>query len=136
QYLEEADQLADRIVMVDHGRVIAEGTANELKAQLGGERLEIAVAPGSDLTEAERNLRQVAGQEAEADDAVTIDPYSHHLTIPFSQGARGLAEVVRLFDASGIEITDLALRRPTLDEVFLTLTGRPAEEGPDQEQAA
>jgi len=136
QYLEEADQLADRIVMVDHGKVIAEGTANELKSQLGGERLEIAVAPGTDLALAERSLLQVAGSAAEDEGGVTVDPYSHHLTVAFGQGAKGLAEVVRQFDAAGLEITDLALRRPTLDEVFLTLTGKPVEETAEGERAA
>jgi ABC-2 type transport system ATP-binding protein len=106
QYLEEADQLADRIVMVDHGKVIAEGTANELKSQLGGERLEIAVAPGTDLAVAERSLLRVAGSAAEEDGGVTVDPYSHHLTVAFGQGARA-------WPRSCGNSTLLALKLPT-----------------------
>jgi len=128
QYLEEADQLADQIVVVDHGKVIAEGTADELKTQLGGERLAISVPQGSDLNLAERTLLRVAGPEAEQDGGVQIDLHAHQLTVPFASGARGLAEAVRQFDAAGLEITALGLRRPTLDEVFLQLTGHSAEE--------
>lgn len=128
QYLEEADHLADRIVVVDHGKVIAEGTANELKSQLGGERLAISVPGGVDLNLAERTLLSITGTDGEADGGVQIDAHAHQLTVPFSAGARGLAEAVRQFDAAGLEITDLSLRRPTLDEVFLTLTGHSTEE--------
>ncbi len=136
QYLEEADKLADNIVVIDHGRVIAEGTATTLKAQLGGERLEISVPHGTDLALAERTLREIAALE-EGDGEVQVDHEDNMLTVPFVAGGRGLPDALRRLDAAGLELVDIALRRPTLDEVFLTLTGRPAEEaGNSTENAA
>jgi len=128
QYLEEADHLADRIVVVDHGKVIAKGTSNELKSQLGGERLAISVPSGSDLDLAERTLLDIAGADGHADGGVQIDLHANLLTVSFPAGAKGLTEAVRRLDAAGLEITDLSLRRPTLDDVFLTLTGHAAED--------
>jgi ABC-2 type transport system ATP-binding protein len=122
QYLEEADQLADQIAVVDHGRVIANGTADELKAQVGGERLELTVTRGGDLDAAVQALRPYSSGELQ------VDADRRHLVVPVTRGAQQLAEVVRDLDAEQIPLDDLALRRPTLDDVFLALTGRAAEE--------
>src|SRR5205085_1939756 len=122
QYLEEADQLADQIAVVDHGRVIANGTADELKAQVGGERLELTVAQGGDLQAAMRAVHPYASGE------IQVNTERRHLVVPVTQGAQLLATVVRDLDAEHIPLDDLALRRPTLDDVFLALTGRAAEE--------
>ena len=122
QYLEEADQLASQIVVVDHGRVIAQGTADELKAQVGGERLELTVARGSALDAAVRALKPYG------DGDLHVDEHRRHVVLPVVNGARLLANVVRDLDAAGVRVDDLGLRRPTLDDVFLTLTGHAAEE--------
>ncbi len=120
QYLEEADQLAHQIAVIDHGRVIARGTADELKTQVGGERIELTVAQGSNLDAAVQALRPYSTGELQ------IDANRRHLVVPVTQGAQLLASVVRDLDAVHIPLDDLALRRPTLDDVFLTLTGRTA----------
>jgi len=121
QYLEEADELADRIAVVDTGRIIAEGTADELKAQVGGERIEVVVhAP--DRIEQARALLATDG-----DGDVEVDLHTRRLTVPASGGAQQLVRVVRDLDAASIAIDDIGLRRPTLDDVFLTLTGHAAE---------
>ncbi len=132
QYLEEADQLANSIMVVDHGRVIAKGTADELKTQVGGERLEITVARGSDLNTALQAVRPYSAGEIQTDVA------ARRLVVPVARGAQLLASVVRDLDAAQIGLDDLALRRPTLDDVFLTLTGRAAteEDAPIDEKAA
>src|SRR5437660_6880186 len=122
QYLEEADELANRIAVVDAGRVIAEGTSDELKDRVGGNRIEIAVARDGDLGRA----AEVARRQLSSD--VSIDSHQRRLSGPSRDGTRQLASLVREFDAAGIEITDLQLHRPSLDDVFLTLTGRQAEE--------
>jgi ABC-2 type transport system ATP-binding protein len=120
QYLEEADQLANQIAVVDHGRVIARGTSDELKAQIGGERLELTVSQGGNIQVAIEALRPYAAGELQ------IDPERRQLSLPVTNGTQLLAAVVRDLDAAHIALDDLALRRPTLDDVFLTLTGRAA----------
>lgn len=129
QYLEEADKLAHAIAVIDHGRVIAGGTADELKAQVGGERLEITVADAEQLELA----RTAVGRYA--DGRPRTDTATRHVVVPVSQGARILPQVVRDLDDAGIGIVDLALRRPTLDDVFLALTGHAAESSEGAAQA-
>jgi ABC-2 type transport system ATP-binding protein len=122
QYLDEADRLADRIAVIDHGALIAEGTPASLKARVGGERLEIRLENGQS-EEAIAVLRALAdGQPSVEDGSVRV---------PLRDRRGAIAEAVRRLDAAGVAIDDIALRTPTLDDVFLTLTGRPAEEGED-----
>jgi ABC-2 type transport system ATP-binding protein len=124
QYLEEADALADEIAVIDHGRVIARGTADQLKSQVGGERIEVVVHADSDLDEARAAVARDCGAEH-----VTIDPHTRRLTAPTRQGSRALVQLIRDLDERGVAIDDIALRRPTLDDVFLSLTGHAAEPG-------
>lgn len=126
QYLEEADQLAEDIVVIDHGRVIAHGTAEELKDQIGGDRIEITIREAGRVADAVAAIRQVSAGEPSVED--------RHLAAPVSGGSTVLVEAIRALDAQGIEVDDLVLRRPTLDDVFLTLTGHAAEE-PEQAPA-
>jgi ABC-2 type transport system ATP-binding protein len=123
QYLDEADRLADQIAVVDRGTVIAEGTSGELKDRVGGERLEVTVTEGADLNAATR----VLSPHAKGDDGVRVDPDRRHVGATVDGGARLLAAVVRDLDSVGVEVEDLGLRRPTLDDVFLALTGHAAE---------
>ena len=129
QYLEEADQLAERIVVIDKGRIIAEGTSDDLKTQVGGDRLEIVVQQGSSLDDAVKALRTVS------DGDPTADEHTRRLVAPVSGGSTVLVDAVRALDAQGVKVDDLALRRPTLDDVFLTLTGHAAESEPAPDES-
>jgi len=128
QHLDEADQLADSIAVVDHGRVIAEGTSAELKAKMGGERVLLTVAPESDLGAA----RDVLGRIA--DGLPHVDPAARTVEAPVDGGARRMPEIVRELDAAGVLLDDLGIRRPSLDDVFLTLTGRAADRAAESEK--
>ena len=129
QYLEEADYLATLIVVIDQGRVIAQGTADELKTQIGGERLELTVALSSDLNVALQVVRPYSSGE------IQIDRERRHLAVPVTNGAKLLAAIVRDLDGAQIALSDLALRRPTLDDVFFSLTGRAVSEAEPPEEA-
>jgi ABC-2 type transport system ATP-binding protein len=122
QYLEEADQMADEIVVIDHGRVIAGGTPSELKARVGGEVVELTVEDAVDLERAAAVLAPV-GADAPHTEAETAT-----ITLTVHGGASSLIDAAKRLDDSGIRVADLGLRRPSLDDVFLALTGRPAEE--------
>jgi ABC-2 type transport system ATP-binding protein len=124
QYLEEADELANTIAVVDHGRIIARGTADELKSRVGGERIEVVVRERRDLGRA----MQVLGQDANGEG--TVDEHTRRVTVPARGGAQRLVQVVRDLDEAKIGIDDIGLRRPTLDDVFLSLTGHAAEVTP------
>jgi len=119
QYLEEADQLADSIAVIDAGRIIAEGTATQLKARAGGGALDLVLAPGSDASVA---LAAVRGTGHQA----SLDERALRLTAPAPDGADGLAAALAALQRAGVEVAEAALRQPTLDEVFLELTGTPA----------
>jgi len=121
QNLEEADLLASNIVVIDHGKVIAEGTADQLKAQVGGERLEITVADGSQLAAAKDLLEPLGVGRA------SLELHRRSLLMPVSGGARVLTEALRRLDAAQIGVDDVGLRRPTLDDVFLAFTGHATE---------
>ena len=119
QYLEEADELANEIAVVDHGRIIARGTADQLKSQVGGERIEVVVHAPDNLARAAQLLAP--------DGAGPVEEHTRRLTFAADGGAAQLVDVVRRLDEAGIHADDLALRRPTLDDVFLALTGHVAE---------
>ncbi|MEU1361270.1 ATP-binding cassette domain-containing protein [Micromonospora zamorensis] len=125
QHLDEADQLADRISVVEAGRVIAEGTPDDLKTQLGGDRIEVVVAAPTDLATAVAQVRRVADCEP------TVDVDRRMVSVRVGHQAGALVDVLRALDAVNVPVADVALRRPTLDDVFLHLTGhrtRSAEE--------
>jgi ABC-2 type transport system ATP-binding protein len=130
QYLEEAERLADDIVVIDHGRVIARGTADELKTQVGGQRVELVVAADTEVDTAVRCLGPVAVGE------VQVDRRTRRVTVPVSGGTPALVDALRRLEDVGVVPLDAGLRRPTMDDVFLTLTGKPADEvvSPEHEE--
>jgi ABC-2 type transport system ATP-binding protein len=129
QYLDEADQLADRISVIDHGRVIAEGTPDQLKSKLGGDRIDVVASRPDQLAATAAAVGRLAGTEPE------VDPDTRRVSAPVADRVAALTAAARALDAAGIAVEDIALRRPTLDEVFLHLTGhhtQPAEARPQE----
>jgi len=125
QYLEEADQLADEIAVIDHGKVIARGTSDVLKKQVGGERLEIVVE-SQNIAKTMEVVATISGNKAILDEGLRM------ISAPVSTGATALIETLRSLDAAGIHPLDVGLKRPSLDDVFLSLTGHAAEEKVDE----
>jgi ABC-2 type transport system ATP-binding protein len=122
QYLDEADHLAQQIVIIDHGRVIAEGTPDELKSKGGRDVIEIHAHDATDLPVLAGVLAPLGAE------APRIDEGTRRVTVPADGGTAAMREAVRALDSTDVTVEDIALRRPTLDEVFLTLTGAPIDD--------
>ncbi|MEW1694371.1 ATP-binding cassette domain-containing protein [Streptomyces sp. NPDC093249] len=135
QYLEEADHLAHDICVVDHGKVIARGTSDQLKARTGGERVEVVVHTPGMITDA-RDVLARYGVAGLGHGEVSVEEHTRRLTVPVTGGAKLLAEVIRDLDTVGVEIDDIGLRRPTLDDVFISLTGHAAEDAEEEDGEA
>ncbi len=127
QYLEEADRLADGIVVIDEGSIIARGTANELKESVGGEQLELTPSDPNRLDEAAKVLSSISNS------IVRIDREKDRITLPVGNDRNRLAETIRRLDEVGIDIADLAIHRPSLDDVFMSLTGRASSTSSEEE---
>jgi ABC-2 type transport system ATP-binding protein len=121
QYMEEADQLAHHILVMNHGKIIAQGTAEELKQQIGGDVLELHLANHQDAPVATELIKQFGNGEARPDSNTGI------VTMPVQGGASVLIQVIRQLDAAHLKISDIILRRPTMDDVFIKLTGHEAK---------
>jgi ABC-2 type transport system ATP-binding protein len=130
QYLDEADHLAARIAIIDHGKVIAEGTPDELKSRAGDDVIEVHVAHQADIDRAIAVLAPLGTGEPR------VDRPTRSIAVPVAKGSAQLLEAVRALDSMGLEVSDIGLRRATLDEVFLSLTGRRAESAPGDEDGA
>jgi len=121
QYLDEADRLADDIVVIDQGRAIAQGSSDELKDRVGGDRVEVVARSMDQLADIEKALASIARGSA------VIDPDQRTVVVPVTGGTGTLLEALRVLDSAGLHLDDIALRRPTLDDVFLSLTGHAAQ---------
>ena len=134
QYLEEADQLADRISVIDVGRIIAEGTADELKRQVGGDVVDLQLADRSRTAEAAMALARAFNVDRKD---ITVDDELGSVRVPVASGSVALIDAVRALDAEHVPVADLGLRRPSLDDVFMSLTGHHADEArPEAAQPA
>jgi ABC-2 type transport system ATP-binding protein len=130
QYLDEADQLADQICVIDRGSVIAEGSPDELKSRLGGDRIDIVLHHATDLAAAATIVERAAGASAQ------VDLDLRRISAPVSDRVAAMADIFAAMTGSGIAVEDLAVRRPTLDEVFMELTGHPTAPARDQDSEA
>jgi ABC-2 type transport system ATP-binding protein len=130
QYLDEADRLAERIIVIDAGGVIANGTADELKDQIGGDRLSVVIANADNVTRAVTALRSLCTSD------VVVDETGRGLSASIRSGDRMVPSAIRALDDAGVDVLDVEVRRPTLDDVFLQLTGHAAEDATDGEAVA